>query len=114
MSDVLIIGGGIAGISLAARLASHLDVVLLEAEQQLSYHASGRSAATFLKDYGNEVVRVLNHESLEYLSTENGGVMGPRGMMMLGKSNEVEAFYEEAKQFGLEEISIRDACEEYL
>jgi len=111
MCDVVIIGGGIAGVSLAARLASHLNVILLEAEEQLSYHASGRSAATFLKDYGNEIVRVLNYASEDYLSSNNGGVISPRGMMMLGKKNEREAFFREAKGFGLEEICIREACD---
>ena len=43
--DVLIIGGGIAGASLAARLAPRLKVLLVEVEQQCGAHATGRSAA---------------------------------------------------------------------
>ncbi|MFZ8941808.1 MAG: FAD-dependent oxidoreductase, partial [Gemmobacter sp.] len=42
--DFLIIGGGIAGISAAAALAPCGRVVVLEAEAELAYHASGRSA----------------------------------------------------------------------
>ena len=45
MDDIIIIGGGIAGISVAARLAKYLKVTLLEQEADLGYHASGRSAA---------------------------------------------------------------------
>ena len=52
MNDIVIIGGGIAGVSVAARLAPHANVTLLEAEDQLGYHASSRSAAVFIKKYG--------------------------------------------------------------
>jgi D-arginine dehydrogenase len=46
--DVIIIGGGIAGASLAYFLAERgvTDVLLLEREEQPGHHATGRSAAT--------------------------------------------------------------------
>ena len=53
MTDVVIIGGGIAGMSACAQLAHYVKVVLLEAEPELCYHSSGRSAATYIEDYGN-------------------------------------------------------------
>jgi D-arginine dehydrogenase len=43
--DVLIIGGGIAGASLAGRLAGRSSVLLVETEPQCGAHATGRSAA---------------------------------------------------------------------
>ncbi|WP_240309498.1 MULTISPECIES: NAD(P)/FAD-dependent oxidoreductase [Sphingomonas] len=43
--DILIVGGGIAGASLAARLAGRASVLLVEAEAQCGAHATGRSAA---------------------------------------------------------------------
>lgn len=43
--DILIIGGGIAGASLGARLAGARRVLLIEAEELLGIHATGRSAA---------------------------------------------------------------------
>ena len=109
MHDIVIIGGGIAGISAAARLAPHSDVLVLEAESHLAYHASGRSAAAFIQDYGNSVIRALNTASFEYLSSANGGVLSPRGMMMLGKALEREDFLIEMHDFGLSEISIEEA-----
>jgi len=47
MIDFLVIGCGIAGLSAGARLSQHGTVVVLEAEDALGYHASGRSAALF-------------------------------------------------------------------
>src|SRR5713101_5324268 len=46
--EVIIVGGGIAGASLAYFLAERgvTDVLLLEREEQPGYHATGRSAAT--------------------------------------------------------------------
>ncbi|MEL7126692.1 MAG: FAD-dependent oxidoreductase, partial [Pseudomonadota bacterium] len=54
MSDIVVIGGGIAGLSAAARLAPHARVTVLEAEDALGHHASGRSAALFEQNYGLE------------------------------------------------------------
>ncbi|MGI8931600.1 MAG: FAD-dependent oxidoreductase, partial [Sphingomicrobium sp.] len=43
--DVLIVGGGIAGASLGARLAGSMRVILIEAEDICGRHSTGRSAA---------------------------------------------------------------------
>ena len=109
MTDIVIIGGGIAGLSVAARLAPHANVTLLEAEDQLGYHASSRSAAVFIEKYGNSVVRALNSASVPYLKTAAGGVLGPRGMMLVGRPEEQDDFRSQAHGFGLEEISPKDA-----
>ena len=44
-SDILVIGGGIAGISAAAELSADARVTVLETEDAIGYHSSGRSAA---------------------------------------------------------------------
>jgi D-arginine dehydrogenase len=67
--DVAIIGGGIAGLSVGAWLAPHCDVVVLEAEPTLGYHATGRSAAAYTECYGAETIRRLAKASREYLTT---------------------------------------------
>jgi D-arginine dehydrogenase len=56
-SDFLIIGGGIAGLSAAARLVRHGTVTLLEGEEALGYHSSGRSVSFSHYGIGNSVVR---------------------------------------------------------
>ena len=109
MTDIIIIGGGIAGLSAAAALATHASVTLLEAESQLGYHASGRSAAMFLADYGNDVVRALNYASKDHHQNANGGVLSKRGMMLLGRPSEKDDFTAEAKAFGMSEISMDEA-----
>lgn len=62
-ADFLIIGGGAAGLSLAASLGQHASVILLEAEKQPGYHASGRSAAVFVPSYGHGALRDLTRIS---------------------------------------------------
>jgi D-arginine dehydrogenase len=65
--DVLVVGGGIAGVSLGFELAADGSRVgLLEMEKTLAYHTTGRSAATWLGTYGNEPVRALTAASHEW------------------------------------------------
>lgn len=62
--DVVVIGGGIAGVSAAFELvATGRSVVLLEREPQLAHHTTGRSAAVFLESYGPPPVRALSKAS---------------------------------------------------
>src|SRR5688500_16340384 len=60
---VAVVGGGIAGVSIAYELAEEADVVLVEREPQLALHTTGRSAAMYLQCYGNDVVRALTRAS---------------------------------------------------
>ena len=61
--DFIVIGGGMAGASAAYELAEHGKVLLIEAEAQLGYHSTGRSAALFTRNYGGPVVRKINAAS---------------------------------------------------
>jgi D-arginine dehydrogenase len=63
MVDVLVIGGGIAGVSIAYELAAHASVTLLEAEPELARHTTGRSAAIYAPSYGPPTVRELTTAS---------------------------------------------------
>jgi D-arginine dehydrogenase len=62
-TDVLVIGAGMAGTSVAAELARDVSVRLIEMESQPGYHSTGRSAALFLETYGNATVRALSRAS---------------------------------------------------
>ena len=107
MTDVVIIGGGIAGIAACAQIAPHLKVTLLEAESELCYHSSGRSAATFIEDYGNRVTKQLNKESLTFLKSESQGFLKKRGLLLIGKYGEEKEFQTDAEDLGLAHISLK-------
>lgn len=62
--DIVIIGAGIAGASVAWRLAREgADVLQLEREAQPGAHSTGRSAAMFMESYGPPQVRALTRAS---------------------------------------------------
>jgi D-arginine dehydrogenase len=67
-AEVAIVGGGMAGASLAAELAPHLSVVVLEAESHAGYHSTGRSAAFWSETYGGPLVQPLTSASLAFLA----------------------------------------------
>jgi len=58
-ADFLVIGGGIAGLSAAARLSRHGRTILLEAEEALGYHSSGRSVSFSHYGIGTAPVRAM-------------------------------------------------------
>ncbi|WP_298215453.1 FAD-binding oxidoreductase [Acidocella sp.] len=64
--DVIVIGAGIAGASIAAQLAPTHRVALVEAEEQAGYHTTGRSAAIWIRNYGPPDVRVLTGLSRDF------------------------------------------------
>lgn len=68
-ADFLIIGGGIAGVSAAARLAPHGRTLLLEAESAFGYHSSGRSATFYHFGIGKSVVRGMTAFSRTHFET---------------------------------------------
>ncbi|AVO38161.1 NAD(P)/FAD-dependent oxidoreductase [Pukyongiella litopenaei] len=87
-ADVLIIGGGAAGLTLAAELAGSARVVVLEAERNLGVHASGRSAAVFVPSYGHGRLRDVSALSLPMLKDPEPEwfpepLLTPRGILRL-------------------------------
>jgi D-arginine dehydrogenase len=84
--DVAIIGAGMAGSSLAAELAPHASVLLLEAEDAPGYHATGRSAAFWEETYGGPGVVPLTLASGKYL--DDNGFLTPRGALYVGRAQD--------------------------
>jgi glycine/D-amino acid oxidase-like deaminating enzyme len=109
MSRIIVIGGGVAGISAAARLAPHAEVIVLEAENSLAYHASGRSAAMFLRNYGNATIKALNAASADHHHHADGGVLSARGMMMVAGPDHAADFRSDSADLGLETIPLDEA-----
>lgn len=84
--DLLIVGAGMAGASLAWRAAGQKSVLLLEREAQPGYHSTGRSAAMFMESYGPPAVRALTCASRAFYEQPPGGfatapLMQPRGAL---------------------------------
>ena len=87
-ADFLVIGGGIAGASVAFFLAPHGAVTVLEAESQPGYHSTGRSAALFMEGYGTAQVRALTMASRAFFENPpdyfgEHPLLTPRGAMVV-------------------------------
>ncbi|MFN3989784.1 MAG: NAD(P)/FAD-dependent oxidoreductase [Erythrobacter sp.] len=96
--DFAIVGGGMAGASLAAELAPHARVLVLEAEDAPGYHSTGRSAAFWDECYGGPEIVPLTLASLDYL--EQQGVLAPRGAVYLAHQDNRGAIAAFMDRFG--------------
>jgi D-arginine dehydrogenase len=72
-ADILVIGGGIAGLSAAAGLAQHARVTVIEAEEQIGFHSSGRSATMLHYALGDRLVRALTLASRGFFEAPPDG-----------------------------------------
>ena len=85
-ADFIVIGGGIAGASLAAELSREASVLLLERESQPGYHSTGRSAALFVEAYGPPLFRAMALASRAFFEHPPDGLaehplLTPRGFL---------------------------------
>jgi D-arginine dehydrogenase len=116
--DIVIIGGGIAGLSLASFLAADRSVAVLEQEGALGYHSTGRSAAEFtLRDNAPEV-NALARASHAFLSAPPDGfaavpLLNARGSVIFGthgKEELVRARFEAAQALGADVAWLDEAA----
>jgi len=87
--DFAVVGAGIAGASLAWRLALHGEVVVIERESQPGYHTTGSSAAMFMPSYGTAQVRSLTRACRAFYAAPPADfasvpLLSPRGVMYVG------------------------------
>jgi D-arginine dehydrogenase len=96
LGHVVVVGGGIAGVSAAyylARSARCDRVTLIEAENQLAHHTTGRSAALLTENYGAGPIRPLTTASLDFFHnppTElvDQAVIERRGIMTIATTSD--------------------------
>src|SRR5690606_35394740 len=88
-TDILIVGAGIAGASLAAALAPHRQIVMIEAEDRPGVHATGRSAAFWHESYGGVGIQPLSAASYAALAhppadLSDRPLLTPRAALTIG------------------------------
>lgn len=110
-ADVLVLGAGIAGASVAAELAPRRRVLVLEMEDQPGYHATGRSAAVFAECYGNATIRALTRASRPFLEQTPPGtgdpLMTPRGWLFVARPDQLERLDALARELQANSASVR-------
>ena len=119
IADIVIIGAGIAGASLAYELAGRRRVVLLEREGMPGYHTTGRSAATFTESYGEAPVRLLATASRDFFTAPPAGfsehpLLAARGLLFPAREDQLpalEAMLAEQSPTVVERIDGREARE---
>ncbi len=93
-TDVLIVGGGMAGFTLAAALAGRARVTILEQEAQPGYHATGRSVAFWTESYGGPGIQPLTSASGPLLAAPDRALspvpfVQPRGAIHVGRADDM-------------------------
>lgn len=102
--DIIVIGAGIAGASLAAELAGQASLLILEAESAPGYHATGRSAAFWSESYGGPLIQPLTRASGGFLAAppadfSDRPFLSPRGAIHLADASGVRALEDMAAAF---------------
>ena len=96
LPDIAVVGGGIAGASVAHELAATRSVVLLEAEPEPGTHSTARSAATWIPGHGVATVRALVTASgprFARLAAELDApaLLAPRAVLLVATDDDGEA-----------------------
>lgn len=92
--DFLVVGGGMAGVSVGYELSRDGRVGVLEREDQLAFHSTGRSAAVFMETYGNAPVRALTRASRPFFEAPPAGfseepLLSRRGALFVADERQV-------------------------
>jgi D-arginine dehydrogenase len=103
-ADIAVIGAGIAGASIAAELAPHTSVLLIEAEEQPGYHSTGRSAAFWSESYGGPMIQPLTTASGPFLTRPppgfgDGPFLSARGALHIAGRDGAGALAEMERAF---------------
>jgi D-arginine dehydrogenase len=109
--DIIVIGAGIAGASVAARLAPHRKVCLIEMEERAGYHTTSRSAAMYEPNYGPAPMLAFARASKAFFDNPPPGfasapLIRPRPTLFImpqGQEPQAKTLLEVSQ--GLEEIS---------
>ncbi len=102
--DIVIVGAGMAGASLAAAIGERARVLLIEAEDVPGYHATGRSAAFWVESYGGPGVQPLTAAAGPALHAL--GVLRPRHGLTIGTAEQAQALEAFARTFQAMDVDV--------
>ena len=112
-ADIIVVGAGIAGLSAAAELVTdrHQQVIVLEAEEHIGYHASGRSASFFATAYGNDTVRAITACCETFLRSPpkeltEVELLRPRDYILMARADQQQALAREAERMASKPTTI--------
>jgi len=114
-TDIIVIGAGIAGASVAAQLSATQNVTILDMEERAGYHSTGRSAALFTEHYGTAPIRALTRASRSFLKDTPDGfcdhpLLSPRGIIYLARADQLAKL----KEFGQANFGVEDLTQAEL
>jgi D-arginine dehydrogenase len=113
--DVVVVGGGMAGVSIAFELAAARRVLVVDREHTLAYHTTGRSAAMYMAMDGDATVRRLTAASLGYLQDPWDGapLLKPLPVLYVGRAGRGDAVVDFAHSVRplVPEATLLDAAE---
>ncbi|MFC3051842.1 NAD(P)/FAD-dependent oxidoreductase [Kordiimonas pumila] len=92
-ADIIIVGGGIAGISAAYFISKYASVVVVERETAIGTHSSSRTAGQFTVGIYADTMRRLAKASRSFLETPPAGfadypLLSPRGCLTVGRRDQ--------------------------
>lgn len=103
--DIIIVGGGIAGVSAGYELAQEGSVLILEKEEYPGQHATGRSAAVYAASYGSDrpALLALSKASAAFFEAPPEGfcehpLIGSRGVMYVAHEDKLDRLRESFEQ----------------
>lgn len=110
--DVLIVGAGIAGASVAASLAGHRHARIIEAEDNPARHSTGRSAALWHETYGGPLVQPLTIAGRSVIVTPDAdfsdtSFFSPRPALTIGRAEDADAVAAFVTTFGGQGVDVR-------
>lgn len=115
--DFIVIGGGIAGASIAWELSASKRGVLLEREDAFGYHTTGRSVSTSVELLRDKTIFCLTRQSRDFLSNPPNGfaevpLLRPSGCYITGTASEqaqLEEAWRDAVALGVEATLVSGA-----
>jgi D-arginine dehydrogenase len=111
--DVVVVGGGIAGVTAANAASADRSVVLLEQEQELAHHTTSRSAAMFLVNEGQPIFHRLSTASRDFFESDHpeldAPLLDPLPVLKVGTSENHDEFVELAATQATGSLELIDA-----